>query len=46
MMVTQKIRLGPQETSLLFTLEERGFSVFTMDDAKGIWDRGTLQAGW
>ena len=33
-MVMQTIRLGPQETKLLFTLEEEGFSVFTIDDAK------------
>lgn len=39
-MVTQNIKLGPQETKLLFTLEEGGMSVFTADDAKRILGSG------
>jgi len=35
-MVTQNITLGPYETKLLFTLEEKGVKVFTIEDAKKI----------
>ena len=35
-MVTQNITLGPHETKLLFTLEEKGVKVFTIEDAKKI----------
>jgi len=40
-MVTQSIKLGSQETRLLFTLEERDFDIFTTDDARGILGSGT-----
>lgn len=40
-MVTQNIKLGPQETKLLFSLEEEGISVFTSDDAKRILGSGS-----
>ncbi len=35
-MVTQNISLGSYETRLLFTLEERGIKLFTIQDAKKI----------
>ncbi len=41
-MVTQNIKLGPQETKLLFTLEEKNFSVFTIDDARKILGSGAI----
>ncbi len=40
-MVTYNIRLGPQETKLLFSLEENGVSVFTTEDAKKILASGS-----
>lgn len=39
-MVTQNIKLGPQETKLLFTLEEKNFSAFTIDNARKILGSG------
>jgi predicted transcriptional regulator of viral defense system len=35
-MVTQSVRLGSQETRLYFSLEEKGFTIFTFSDAKKI----------
>ncbi|CAE6485650.1 MAG TPA: type IV toxin-antitoxin system AbiEi family antitoxin [Candidatus Binatia bacterium] len=43
-MVTQNIKLGPQETKLLFSLEEKGVSIFTTEDAKKILDSGSASA--
>jgi S-methylmethionine-dependent homocysteine/selenocysteine methylase len=43
-MITQNIKLGPQETKLLFSLEEKGISVFTTKDAKKILDSGSASA--
>jgi len=43
-MVTQNIKLGPQETKLLFTLEEKGMSIFTADDAKRIIGSGSASS--
>jgi len=43
-MVTQNIKLGPQETKLLFSLEEKGISIFTTEDAKKILDSGSASA--
>ena len=40
-MVTQNLKLGPQETKLLFTLEEKEISVFTSKDAKKILGTGS-----
>lgn len=37
-MITQKLRLGPTELKLLFTLEKEGKSVFKTDDAYRILD--------
>lgn len=39
-MVTQNIQLGPHETRLLFTLEEKGIKVFTLRDAREILGAG------
>lgn len=39
-MVAQNITLGPQETRLLFTLEEEGISIFTANGAKRILGSG------
>ncbi len=39
-MVAQNITLGPQETKLLFTLEENGSSTFGMDDVTSILGSG------
>ncbi len=39
-MVTQNIKLGPQEIKLLFTLEEENFSAFTIGDARKILGSG------
>lgn len=39
-MVAQSIRLGPQETRLLFSLEERDIGVFSTGDAKKILGTG------
>lgn len=44
-MVTQKIRLGSQETKLIFSLEEKRVRVFTADDAKNILD-STDASAW
>lgn len=44
-MVTQNITLGPQETKLLFSLEEKGISFFTFSDAKRIL-RSTDSSVW
>ena len=43
--MTQNIRLGPQETKLLFSLERDGTSIFTSGDAKNILG-GTDSAVW
>lgn len=43
--MTQSIRLGPQETKLLFSLEKKNISVFTFTDAKNILE-GTDSAAW
>jgi len=43
-MIAQNIKLGPQETKLLFSLEEKGISVFTTKDAKKILDSGSASA--
>lgn len=40
-MTTQNIKLGSQETKLLFTLEAEDFSVFAIDDAKKILETGS-----
>ena len=44
-MVTQDIRLGPQETKLLFSLETKKMSIFTFNDARNIL-KGTDSAVW
>lgn len=43
-MVAQNIKLGPQETKLLFSLEEKGVSIFTTEDVKKILDSGSASA--
>ena len=43
--MAQNIRLGPQETKLLFSLEMKKMSVFTFDDARNILE-GTDSAAW
>ncbi len=43
--MAQNIRLGPQETKLLFSLETKKMSVFTFDDARNILE-GTDSAVW
>lgn len=44
-MLTRNIILGPQETKILFTLEEKGMSIFTFSDAKKIL-RSTDSSVW
>jgi predicted transcriptional regulator of viral defense system len=44
-MVTQNITLGSQELKLIFSLEEKGISIFTFSDAKNIL-RSTDSSMW
>ncbi len=43
--VTQRIRLGPRELQLLFTLEQKGKSAFNFEDAENILD-GSRSSVW